>query len=67
MEKFLQNHSITKGLSDGGDCFLIVVTDESNRQVEAVFCYCMFDVLRVIRYYIQPDGKLLYAVTVTKV
>lgn len=66
MENFLKEHKLTKSRNYGGDCFLIEVSDSSGKQIDELFCYCIFDVLRVTRYYIAPDGRFWYTVKVTK-
>lgn len=67
MEKFLEHHNLTKSHNYMGDCYLVQVEDQCGNEIDELYCYCIFDVLRVTRYYLAPDGRFWYTIKVTKV
>lgn len=67
MEKFLKNHKLTEKYNYGGDCFLIEVSDKSNKLIDDLYCFSIYDVLRVTGYYLVPDENFRYKIKVTKI
>lgn len=65
MEKFLQNHKLTKDENNSRECYLIEVFDKCDDMVEVFKVFCMFDVLRVQKYYLSSRAQFWWAVKVT--
>lgn len=66
MEKFLEHHKLIKEENDGRDFFRIEVKDQSNILIDELVCYCLFDVKKVIEFYLKPEGRFWFTVKVTK-
>ena len=66
MERFLDHNKLTGKREYGGDCYLIEVNDQSGTQTDELFCYSLFDVQKVIEFYLKPEGRFWFTVKVTK-
>ena len=66
MEKFLEHHKLINEHESRGECFLVKVKDSSEILIDELVCYCLFDVKKVIEFYLKPDGRFWYTVSVLR-
>lgn len=65
MEKFLKNHKRTKESHESFECYLIEVFDKCDEIVDVFYVYCIIDVLRVQKYYLNSRARFWWTVKVT--
>lgn len=66
MQKFLQNHKLTKDGHNSFECYLIEVFDKCEDMVDVFEVYCWIDVLRVQKFYLNSRSQYWWTVKVTQ-
>lgn len=66
MEKFLESHNLTIKSPQSRETYLIQVSTSWCEKVETLEVYCLYDVLRVMKYYLYPYENLWYDVNVER-